>query len=139
MKRNRQKRSWKKRAGAALVEFAVVSPVMVLFTFGLIEMGRMTLVRQMITNISREGARIAVLPGATNTSVQTTVASQMTSANFNGSTITITPANITTAASGSNITVSVSIPAANVSWLPTPKFMLGRTLVSSTTMRKESM
>ncbi len=117
----------------------MVSPVMVLFTFGLIEMGRMTLVKQMITNISREGARIAVLPGATNTSVQAAVTSQMTSASFTGSTITITPTDIATAASGSNITVSVSIPAANVSWLPTPKFMLGRTLVSATTMRKESM
>lgn len=52
--------------GAAAVEFAVVSPVLVLFVLGIIEIGRLVMVSQVVTNATREGARYSVL---TDTSV----------------------------------------------------------------------
>ena len=57
LKRNRTQRNiWSNRAGqrngAALVEFALVAPLMMLFTMGLIDLGRMTMVRQLIINAS---------------------------------------------------------------------------------------
>ena len=50
------------RRGSSAVEFAVIAPVMILFTFGLIEISRLMLVKQTITHATREGARVAVRP-----------------------------------------------------------------------------
>ena len=48
----------KNRLAAAAVEFAVVAPVFLLLVFGMIEYGRMVMVYQILTNASREGARV---------------------------------------------------------------------------------
>ena len=58
-----------KRRGASAVEFAMIAPVMIGFTFGLVELGRITLVKQTATHASREGARVAVRPTATTEEV----------------------------------------------------------------------
>jgi Flp pilus assembly protein TadG len=128
----------KRRRGAAAVEFAIVLPVFVILVFGMIEYGRMVMVQQVITNASREGARRAVLDGATTTSVQSAVTSYLTNASVNGGSTAVSP-NPTTAASGDPITVTVSIPFSSVSWLPSPMYLGGKTLSASTTMRRESV
>ena len=51
----------RKKRGAAVVEFAIVAPLFILLVFGMIEFGRMVMVQQVLTNASREGARLAVL------------------------------------------------------------------------------
>ena len=43
------------RVGAAAVEFAIVAPLMFLLTMGMIEVGRMVMVKQLMVNASREG------------------------------------------------------------------------------------
>ena len=50
---------------AAIVEFAVVSPLLLTILFGIIEYGYIFLVRQTLQNAAREGARIAVLQTTT--------------------------------------------------------------------------
>ena len=128
----------KRRRGAAAVEFAIVLPVFVTLVFGMIEYGRMVMVQQVITNASREGARRAVLDGATTSAVQSSVATYLTNASISGSSTTVSP-NPSTAASGDPIAVTVSIPFSSVSWLPSPMFLGGKTLSASTTMRRESV
>ena len=49
--------------GAALIEFAIVLPLMLLVLFGTIDFGLLFQRYQVVTNAAREGARIAVLPG----------------------------------------------------------------------------
>ncbi len=127
-----------KRTGAAAVEFAIVLPVFVLLVFGMIEYGRMVMVQQVITNASREGARQAVLDGATSAAVQTAVTSYLTGASVSGSSTTVSP-NPSGAAAGVPITVTVSIPFTAVSWLPSPMYLGGKTLSATTTMRRESV
>ncbi len=139
MKARFQSRTQSNRQGAAMIEFAIVAPLMILFTLGIIEMGRMTMVKQVLTNISREGARMATLTDATNASVQTQVQTLLTGSNINGATITFNPSVISSAPSGSLVTVSISIAAENVSWLNTPLFMSGKSLSASTSMRRESL
>ncbi len=70
-----------------MIEFALVAPLMILFSLGLVEMGRMTMVKQLITNISREGARLATLPDATNASVQAKVSELLSDSRLNNPSI----------------------------------------------------
>jgi Flp pilus assembly protein TadG len=126
------------RRAAAAVEFAVVAPVFLLLVFGMIEYGRMVMVQQVITNASREGARQAVLDGATTSNVTTTVTSYLTSGSISGATVTVSPNPPTSAQYGDPVTVTVSIPFSQVSWLPSPMYLGGKTLTASTVMRRES-
>jgi len=128
------------RRGAAVVEFAIVAPVFFLLVFGMIEYGRMVMVQQILTNASREGARYAVILDSNDTTaVQTKVTDYLQSASINGSpTVTVDwPAG----GSGSNqpVTVTVSIPFGQVSWLPSPMFVSSTLpLTATSVMRKES-
>jgi Flp pilus assembly protein TadG len=49
--------------GAALVEFALILPVLVMFVFGIVEFGRAYSARIQLTSAVREGARAAALGG----------------------------------------------------------------------------
>jgi Flp pilus assembly protein TadG len=127
------------RRGAAVVEFAVVAPIFFLLVFGMIEYGRLVMVQQIITNASREGARIGVLDGSTTQDVTDAVETQLTNATINGATVTVTPNPPSSAGFGEPVTVSVSIPFTQVSWLPTPMFLGGTTISATTVMRRESV
>ena len=48
--------------GAALVEAAMVIPILLLISAGIFEFGRAYQTWQVLTNAAREGARVAVLP-----------------------------------------------------------------------------
>jgi Flp pilus assembly protein TadG len=132
----------KHRRGAAAVEFAVVAPVFFLMILGMIEIGRAIMVQQIITNASREGARMAVLPGSTVADVNTRVQEILQASTINGATVTILNAqgaetNPETAQYGDVINVTVSVPFSQVSWLPTSKYLAGKNLSASTIMRTE--
>lgn len=130
------------RRGAAAVEFAIVAPIFFLMVFGMIEFGRVVMVQQIITNASREGARLAVLDSQTPTAGQVTtgVTSYLANAGISGATVTINPAEPTTAGYGAPVTVTVEVPFSRVSWLPSPMFVAGATnLRASTVMRRETV
>src|SRR3954452_19389663 len=88
---NRRPLVRKRRRGAAAVEFAVVLPLFVVLVFGMIEYGRMVMVQQIITNASREGARRAVLDGATPSTVQAAVTTYLTDAAISGGRTAVDP------------------------------------------------
>jgi hypothetical protein len=119
------------------VEFAVVAPVFLLLVFGMIEYGRMVMVQQVITNASREGARVAVLDGSTAADVADIVTRYLTSGAIDGANITIIPDNPQDAGFGDPVSVSVDIGFSQVSWLPSPMYLGGRTLSATTVMRRE--
>ncbi len=127
------------RLGAAAVEFALIAPLMIMLTVGLMELGRMVMVKQVLVNASREGARRAVLPNADSATVISAVRSELQSATVNTADIIVTPSVLATAAAGTPVTVTVSVQANNVSWIPNPMFTLNSTMQVSTTMRKESL
>jgi Flp pilus assembly protein TadG len=51
----------KKRRGAYLVEFALVSIIFFMFLFGILEYARLLMMMEMLENAAREGARFAVV------------------------------------------------------------------------------
>ena len=128
----------RKRWGAAAVEFAVVAPVFFLLVFGMIEYGRMVMVEQVITNASREGARVGVLDGSQTSDVTTAVSNYLTSAKISGATTTVNPSPPSSAGYGNPVTVTVSVPFSSVSWLPHPWFLGGTTLTATSVMRRET-
>lgn len=127
------------RAGAAAVEFAIVGPLMVMLTMGMMEVGRAVMVKQVMINASREGARTAILPSTNAEDVIAQVQSQLAASSINGTTVTVNPPSLANAAAGTAVTVSISVNASQVSWIPNPAFMLNRTISAATTMRRESL
>jgi Flp pilus assembly protein TadG len=52
------------QGGASAVEFALVLPLLIVITFGIIEFGIYLYNQQVITNASREGARAGIVAGS---------------------------------------------------------------------------
>ncbi len=138
------------RRGTAAVEFALVAPVFFLLVFGMIEFGRMVMVQQVLTNASREGARVGVLDGTTADAISDTVENYLVSANITAGVATIEPTAIddetgadkayADADYGDGIEVTVSVPFGQVSWLPSSFFGNGDTVLSATSvMRRETI
>jgi Flp pilus assembly protein TadG len=138
----RYRRRWRRsrrlanRCGAAAVEFAIVAPVFFLLVIGMIEVGRAMMVQQVLINASRVGARQAVTAGATASAVQTAVMDYATSVAVPSVSVTVTPDPVA-AKSGDTMTVTTSVNYNNVSWLASPWFLGGKTLTSTSKMRKE--
>jgi len=134
-----------RRRGVAAVEMAVVLPVFVTVTLGMIELGRAVMVAQLMTNAAREAARMAIIDGSTNTSVSNAATSFMASAaKVSQGDVTVT---ITTSTSGGGndvanakpqdlVTVNLSVPYSKVSWIPA-KYMKGMNITSMAAMRHE--
>jgi hypothetical protein len=55
------KKKVKDQNGTAIVEFAIVLPILFLFVLGIIEFGALLYDKAVITNASREGARTAIV------------------------------------------------------------------------------
>ncbi|RMF45453.1 MAG: pilus assembly protein [Planctomycetota bacterium] len=131
-------RTGNQRRGAATVEFAVIAPIMLVLTLGMMEVGRMVMVKQIMVNATREGARLAILPEVDAAEVQSEVEEQLSGAGISGATITITPSSLSSAPAGTPVTVSASIDATSISWVPKPLISLQKTIAASTTMRREA-
>jgi len=105
----------------------------------MIEFGRMVMVQQVITNASREGARIGILDGATTSDVQTAVQNYLQGASVQGAAVDVNPSPPSSAGYGEPVTVAVSVSFDQVSWLPSPMFLGGRALRATTVMRRETV
>jgi len=127
------------RRGASVVEFALVAPIFFMVVLGIIEFGRMSMVQQVITNAAREGARIAVLDGSTTVGVTNKINDYLTAASISGATVTTTPDPPSNAGFGQPVTVNITIAFSDVSWLPTPFFLGGKSLTATVVMRRETV
>jgi Flp pilus assembly protein TadG len=79
MVRGRQTHIARDERGAALVEAAVVVPLVLLIVTGIFDLGRAYQVYQVLSNAAREGARAAVVPGGDETKAREVVESYMDS------------------------------------------------------------
>ena len=128
-----------RRRGVAAVEFAMVAPLFILLVFGILEYGRMVMVQQVLTNATREGARAAVLDGATSDSVAAKVNTYLHGASVPNATVTINPTNPSAAAMGDPVTVTAQLTFGQVSWLPSPMYISSsQALRASCVMRREA-
>jgi Flp pilus assembly protein TadG len=96
--------------GAAVVEFALVAPILLMLVFGIIDFGWMLMKANLVNNATRDAARVASLSG-TYAQIDSTVDSELDSAGIDASDVTVS---ITcTNTSGSNCANSAGSYNAN--------------------------
>ena len=126
------------RLGASAIEFALIAPLMIVFTFGLVEIGRLMLVKQTATHATREGARIAIRPLADSNDVIERVNEELALLAIENATIETVPATLEDAEPGSQVTVRVRVDIASVSWIPGFFNFNATEIVAESSMRRES-
>jgi hypothetical protein len=120
---------------------ALVAPVFVTLILGQIESSRLGMVAQLLTTAAREGCRVAVIPGATQSAVQNRINAVLSGSGVSVGTVTPTcpsPYSWDSAPGGTAITVSLSVPYSQVSWLGTPFFLKSANVSASATMSSEN-
>jgi Flp pilus assembly protein TadG len=135
----------RRRSGNALLDLAFVLPILLMLTFGAVEYGYALYVKHALQGAAREGARAAIVAGATPAQVQASVDSAMQVAGFPQAKYTrpatITPTNWVSSAAGTAVTVEVKATWSTVGVQVLPQVMGGinpaKQLKSATTMRKE--
>ena len=135
----------RRRSGNALLDLAFVLPILLMLTFGAVEYGYALYIKHALQGAAREGARAAIVAGASATSVQTAIDTSMQVAGFPQAKYTrpatITPSNWASSAAGTTITVEVKTTwgTAGVHVLPTylGGINVAKELKGATTMRKE--
>jgi hypothetical protein len=118
--------------GAALVEFAVISPVVLALLVGSIEVGRGINVKNRCAEAARSGARVFSLrKQKTETDVRAMVDQIMRESKLTNYTVTLDPDPSTDVAQLAPVTVTVSIAASDASWYPSPWFLTDDSTISS--------
>jgi Flp pilus assembly protein TadG len=138
-----------KRRGAVVAEMAMTLPLFFMVVLGIVEFGRAMMVSQLLTNAAREGARLAILSGQSNSDVETAVQEFLEiAANVSAADVTVnievTPAtgnpdngdNVLNAGSRDLCSISVSVPFDKVSYIRAD-YLAGKSLVGTCAMRHE--
>lgn len=125
--------------GTAIVEAAIVFPLLLLLTMGAIEYGWLFLKAQQITNTSRQAARYAIRPDATTDSVLTSIDNMMTVAGMgaSGYSVNLTPGDITLLPTGEYVEVEITVPSASLVLIDAGFLPVPASLKSSVVMTKE--
>ena len=135
--------------GTALIETAMTLPLLLLVSVGIFEFGRAFQTWQILTNAAREGARLAVMPGSTDATVQARVQSYLTSGQLtNTPAIAVNPTStvdIGGGATANSSVVTVSYPFKFMVLQPVASLLVSGatygsafTLTASAEMRNES-
>ena len=117
------KTSSSRRTGAASVELAVVLPLLVLLVLGTIEAARGVAVSHALQEASQAGCRIYSVGGTTQEQAKAIIDATMENAGITSHQIVFDPDEKSKVdKSMEEVTVSVSIPYSEISWLP-PQFL----------------
>lgn len=132
-----------------MVETALVLPIFVMIVLGIVEFGRAFMVANLLAESARHGARIAILPGSTNSEVVAEVKSRVSalvsvSEEFVDVDITVTahPQNPTSngeldeSVKRDLVTVAVAVPFSKVNVAPI-EWLNSTDLKGSCSMRHE--
>jgi len=133
------KHQYRRARGSLTVEAALLLPLIFMLTFGLLEYGWMFLKQQQITNTARQCARLGAMVDGTNAQVTNQITSMMNNYGLgsSGYTTTISPGNVATAARGSQISVTISIPYSNIDVTGFTLLPMPSTISAKVSMQKE--
>jgi len=124
---------FRSQKGAALLETAIVLPIILVVCVGIFEFGRAYQTWQVLTNAAREGARAAVISGTTDTDVTTRVRNYMqggTLPNYSTANVTITH-NVTLTGSDKGTRVQIDYPFQFIVLQPVVRLIVPNTSAGS--------
>lgn len=133
------------RRGNAVLDAALVLPILLSLTFGTIEYGYFFFVKHSLQGAAREGCRAAIVPSADNTQVTQAVAAALKAAGLNSSltsldakfNMTLTPATVAGQSAGTSITVQLDASWGSIGVRPLGLISADKTVRGVTVMRKE--
>lgn len=91
MKNPRSSRTDENDRGVAVVEFALIMPLLLMLVFGAIQFGLLFNRQQALHASAREGARLASLPSSTNAEITARAVGALDGIPLGTPTVTITP------------------------------------------------
>jgi Flp pilus assembly protein TadG len=104
-----------RRTGATAVEFALAAPLAFMLLCGSIEFGRANMVLNATANAAYQGARRAIVPGATSAQAISAANATLTASSVKSATVTVSPSTISTTTQ--TVSVTVSVPLNANSWM----------------------
>ncbi len=134
--KTRSNRKRHRRRGAAVVEFAVCLPVIIIIVFGAIEAASLLFLRQALIQSAYEGAKVAIKSDAQNNDVLAAAQSVAAGRNLTDMTVALQPADVSSAAPGDLIRVTISAPGDSNSLIQYGPFK-NRTISARAVMVKE--
>ena len=138
-------RRFRSARGAELIEFALVSPVVLVLLGGILDFGFLFNNYTVVTNAAREGARMAAIPGSAEADVKERVNKYIQAAGLTLSGVSTTVQPVAVVAGGSTVNaikVQVSYPYNYMILGPLVQMVgggsfTGITLNTAATMRRE--
>lgn len=124
------------KRGQALVELALILPILILLIMGTMEFGRIFHSYLLITNASREGARVGIV-GASNDVIKNNVKDVAVSLGLTDSQISITPVDQSSRTRGAPLTIKVDYSVSLITPVLDAIVPNPFPLTASTTMRVE--
>jgi Flp pilus assembly protein TadG len=128
----------RRRKGTAAVELAVCLPMMLILTFGAMEVTDVIYLKQIMKSAAFEGARTATAPGQTSAAGTASASAVLQARGINSGTVTVTPTVTASTATGTQVIVTVTAPIGSNSYMK--PFVLGTkvtTISGSVTMIRQ--
>lgn len=123
------------RSGVSTVEFALVLPLALFITFGLVEFSRVNMIRNTMQNAAYEGARAGIIRGGSANKAKKASKAILETINIQKPRVKVTPATITNETS--QIEVKITVQLGDNMWV-TPKYFANTKMVKSFTLTRES-
>jgi Flp pilus assembly protein TadG len=133
------------RRGNAVLEAALVVPILLSLTFGAVEYGYFFFIKNSLQGAAREGCRAAIVQTAVNSDVTKAVAASLKAAGLNSSTttldakytLTFSPSDVSTVTAGNSITITLDATWGTIGVRPMGLIGSSKTVRGTTVMRKE--
>lgn len=123
------------RRGVTTVEFALVLPLALFITFGLIEFSRVNMIRNTMQNAAYEGARAAIIRGGTANKAKRAAKNILATVRIQNPRVIVTPTEITNETP--EVEVEIRIKLGDNMWV-TPKYFANTRMVKSFKLTRES-
>jgi Flp pilus assembly protein TadG len=131
------------RRGATAVEFAFFAPLLLAVLFAILDFGRAMMSLDLLAHAARSGARVGVLANKTTDDIKAAANAALDAAGIDHTTATIDvtvngqSVNASTAVTGDQVKVTVSVAFSNLTWSSTSWFLGNTTMSESVVMRRE--
>jgi Flp pilus assembly protein TadG len=127
------------RRGNAVLEAALVLPILLALAFGTVEFGHYFYIKHNLQGAASAGVRAALPTGAKNSDVTAAVSEVLTASGLqsSGYTVSTSPSDVSSAAAGAKITVTVSCSWGTVGVRPLGVIPSSKNVTAAAVMRRE--